>query len=527
MPNVKGFMVQGQQEPLLYDYNYLDNSPDSQIQEMSQELDSLQENFQEKISSKYATVEPVNWFDGSAVTEGILKADGTVMESTTRIFTDFIPVQAGDAIRQYYSTSETKIYRRNVCAYDSEKNVLSSKGSDSAGNGTWTVPSDVSYIRMTIDKTYLSQAIITKNNNNVPSYVAYFVPYDAIIEDFLTPDSETAIQKIVNGTLTTKDLASQYACALPKGNYFRQTVGLPQSWYYTNAVSPLTPVSIGVGSQYQKRENNRISFPNTDTLVSDNGFAWHVYDNLLTEIESDGQNVPYGNKRRIVAENLLNCSVLVIGDSTVDFDTMTQNMLDYFTSKNKTLTLLGTLGSGANKNEGRAGWKAADYLTNKTYNGVVNPFYNDGTFDFSYYMAQQGYSAPDFVVIQLGINDLYNYSETAIEPTWDAIKTMIDSIFSYNTGIKILLNLPTAPNSDQGEHTVFLPLYQNRVIKYNQYAMQQARALYGGTKVRPTYCHLILDPDSDIRDNVHPTDAGFEKMAMEVINQINCWQNGY
>ena len=206
-------------------------------------------------------------------------------------------------------------------------------------------------------------------------------------------------------------------------------------------------------------------------------------------------------------------------------------MLDYFTEKGHTLTLLGTIGDGStdNRNEGRAGWKASDYLTDRKYNGITNPFYNPTaeTFDFSYYMTNQGYSSPDFVIIQLGINDLYNSTSSAIIPTWDCIKVMIDSIFSYDSTIKVLLNLPTPPNSDESKHgSVSGFLYRNRVIRYNEYAMAKSLEIYHAAKVRPTWCHLILDPDTDIRDNVHPTNDGFRKMAMEVINQINCWQNG-
>ena len=54
---------------------------------------------------------------------------------------------------------------------------------------------------------------------------------------------------------------------------------------------------------------------------------------------------------------------------------------------------------------------------------------------------------------------------------------------------------------------------------------EQAASLYGFSKVRPTYCHLILDPETDIRDDVHPTAEGYGKMALEVCSQINVWQN--
>ena len=37
---------------------------------------------------------------------------------------------------------------------------------------------------------------------------------------------------------------------------------------------------------------------------------------------------------------------------------------------------------------------------------------------------------------------------------------------------------------------------------------------------------LVTDPDTEIRDNVHPTVSGYQKMGLEVVNQINCWQAG-
>ena len=497
------------------------------------DVSSLKSAFETYVADRFNTNMPSNWFNPNAITYGELNKNGTITESSNRIYTDYIPVDRNSIIQCFRSSPFTAIYRRHIAVYDSNKNILPTYGSDNSSTGTYTIsllpdPDTPKYVRITVDAEVLTlNAIIVTDGTTPTAYTPYFDPYDDIADDFLTQESKTALDKLKNHELTTTDLVNGYSCALPKGYIFRQTVGLPESWYYASAVSPLTPVSISAGTSYSQRKNDCISFPNDTALNSVNGYTWTVYDSLFALIDSDGQNVPYGMDRHIVAENLQDCSMLVIGDSTVDHDVMTQKMLDYFTSKNHTLTLLGTLGSGENKNEGRAGWKATDYLTNKQYDGVVNPFYNSATqtFDFAYYMTNQGYSVPDFVVLQLGINDLYNYSHTAIEPAWNAVKTMIDSILSYNTGIKILLNLPTAPNSNQARHTVFLPAYVNRVVKYNAYAMNQARALYGQSKVRPTYCHLILDPSTDISDNVHPTATGYEKMAKEVINQVNCWLN--
>lgn len=501
----------------------------AQAEAVGDAVDDLNESLNHYLVSKYTTIEPSNWLNLNAITDGELLANGTVTESTTRFYTDFIPVNEGDQIKAFRGNNFGTLYRRHVCLYDENKSVLSG-GTDSTTNAAFTIPSGVSFVRVTLDKNILTlKPMIVRDGITPTAYSAYFEPYEVLTEDFLSEESEEAVEKIKNKTLTTADLKNHYACALPYQSILRMTVGIPEMWYSANCITPSGFIDVGAGSEYAKEANKGTVFPNETAVNSVNGFSWHMYDDLLVLIASETGTAGVGRARRIVAENLQNCSVLVIGDSTVAFGTMTQYMLDYFNNKEKTLTLLGTLGSGTNRNEGRSGWSAKDYLTDRKYQGVTNPFYNPSTetFDFEYYMQNQGYTAPDFVVLQLGINDLYNYGASAIEPTWDAIKTMIDSIFSYNDSIHILLNLPTAPNSDRSQHSVFLPLYQNRIIRYNEYASIQAGEVYGATKVRPTYCHLILDPDTDIRDNVHPTNAGFEKMAKEVISQINVWQNGF
>lgn len=35
---------------------------------------------------------------------------------------------------------------------------------------------------------------------------------------------------------------------------------------------------------------------------------------------------------------------------------------------------------------------------------------------------------------------------------------MIDSVFVFNNSIKVLINLPTTPNSDKSKHSVSEPL---------------------------------------------------------------------
>ena len=201
-----------------------------------------------------------------------------------------------------------------------------------------------------------------------------------LTEDFVTPETEEIINKVKDKELVTTDLVNRYGCALPR-QPLRQTVGLPEMWYFANMGSPtgLSFAVTNVGNPLSLT-NKGVTFANSSSFTSGYGYYWAMFDSLLNNIRTDkasGQGYP----RNIINENLADCSLLAIGDSTIDSDYLTGGLLTYFTSKGHTITLLGTLGDGSatNKNEGRSGWSAADYFTNKTYNGVVNPFYNSST----------------------------------------------------------------------------------------------------------------------------------------------------
>lgn len=459
----------------------------------------------------------------NAITAGWLSASGGTGSSTTQGYTDYIPVTPGQVIRYYAKESGAFKQRsfRMICAYNASKSVLSSKGTNS-DTSKWTVPEGVAYIRPTIywkGSTTTTQVMITADFLPTEYEPYYSEKRYSVIKDFVTSEAESALNNIKGGN---------YACSLPISEYF-MTVGIPESWYYKSCLTTeYNKVNIATGN-IGKRENDKVYFANTETHYGNNGYQWSFYDSMLNLLKSE-KGAGAGYARNTKALNLSNCSLLAIGDSTVDHDVMTAKIKSFFTENGKEITLLGTLGDGqgsGNNNEGRAGWTTSDYFTNKKYNNVVNPFYNPntGTFDFAYYMNNQNYASVDFVVIQLGINDLYNYGVAQIEPTWDNVKLMIDSILEFNNNTKIILNLPTTPNGDQSEHSVFEPQYRNRLIRYCEYATQKAKELYSTTKVRVSYCHLILNPDTDIRDNVHPNNSGYEKMGLEVVNQINCWQN--
>jgi len=470
----------------------------------------------DRITSKMVEIKSNNLlFSDSDYTDGYIAKNGNVNSATTLGYSRKIPVQEGDIVRYYYYASNVFEAKnmRYVCAYDSGGSAVSASGAENVT--TFTVPSGIESIVVSFVKASANKMLTINYAPNPIAYEPYFTPYFVASEEF--------IEDVLN------EISPKYACSL-LASRFRQTLGIDEKFYYWSCKSPdCTYISMTVGNRDRgKMTNEYFDIPNDGSAGSaSNGYKWNLYDEHLKSVNIK-DNGGYGYPVRFTAENLSDCSLLALGDSTIDSDSITGTLVNYFASKEHTITLLGTLGSGTNKNEGRAGWSASDYLTDKTYNGITNPFYNSvtETFDFSFYMTNQGYSKPDFVVVQLGINDLYGKDLTAIASTWDAVKTIVDSILSYDNTIKVLLNLPTTPNKDQSKHSVFLPNYHNLVVNYNEYVINQVNAVYNAANVRCSYCHLILDPTVDISDNVHPTTAGYNKMAMEIINQINNWQNG-
>lgn len=497
------------------------------------QITDLKEDFQNNINtvtnkmilheSKNLVHADSDWTSGYYIDNG----NGNVVASASLSYSAKMPVNEGDVITLYSLYGGTFGIRqiRSVAAYNASQNFVSTIDSLGWKVNSYTVPNGVAYVVLSVP-TASNYMVVA--NTTVSSYEPWFAPYYIATYGFVKDAVES-------GEITTQNLKNGYAYALPKTK-FRQTVGIPCTWYRSSMATPPS-IYTYVNAGYTRTVNTDTAFSfGTDAADStNNGFVWYEYDTLMHLLYKFDNNTGYGAPTVVKALNLSNCSLLAIGDSTVDHDTMTAKLLSYFTEHGHTITLLGTLGSATdplNKNEGRAGWTTADYLANTIKNGYTNPFWNPSTetFDFSYYMTQQSYAGVDFVVIQLGINDLYPTNPRSIqEPNystiWANIKTMVDSIQAYNSNIKIIINLPTTPNSDPTAHLTSEVIYQNYVIKYNNYALDQILAL-NENKIRASYCHLILNPATEIRDNVHPTVVGYEKMALEIINQINCWQNG-
>lgn len=134
------------------------------------------------------TVMPENLLDFDTVTFGKYKTNaGTTADNSDYWYSDYIPVEAGKTYsfqRGNKTTAQGRSYLqvRWVSCYDSQKNILSDKGTSTWGT-SFVVPNGVSYIVLSS-----GELISPKNDKNASvvegtelvDYTEYFAPYRSV-----------------------------------------------------------------------------------------------------------------------------------------------------------------------------------------------------------------------------------------------------------------------------------------------------------------------------------------------------------
>lgn len=148
--------------------------------------------------------------------------------------------------------------------------------------------------------------------------------------------------------------------------------------------------------------------------------------------------------------------VIILGDSTTNNGIAVTKLNQNFENDSMHIQTLGTRGTAPNNHEGRSGWRFSSYFQPSTDPGVENPWYNPNTqtFDASYYFTQTGIAKPDWLFINLGINDTFGYANDAsldsgITTIMQQCDAMIASIKDAGSGIKVGLCLTIPPNHSQ------------------------------------------------------------------------------
>jgi len=226
-------------------------------------------------------------------------------------------------------------------------------------------------------------------------------------------------------------------------------------------------------------------------------------------------------------------SVLVIGDSFIKYtwgSGVLKYVSDFAAADNVTLNFVGTVTTGYGFHaEARGGWSAVDYLTHYVpvaerdpsatdeQKKMPSPFVfsdNDTVagayFDFAKYLTVNNMSAPDIIMISLGMNG----GDTSAA----AIQEMIADIHADYPNIKIIVSMiPTVPRRiESGDFYTRKTSRENQNLSYIAlFDKRDAEKIYLSSE------HLAIDGILGLggtEQNVNPVSFDDSDKVMEIIN---------
>lgn len=228
-------------------------------------------------------------------------------------------------------------------------------------------------------------------------------------------------------------------------NVINTVVGQELSIYFDNIIlcNNLKNYQIDCACDVGKQQNERFVY--TPASAGSHTLTVNVYKNYNQLVARASVTI----NAISATGNGMTKKVCLIGDSWTASVWYPSYLQERFSADGDNITLIGTIKPWGDYNgcpiiEGRAGWKATDYITKASFNGVSNAFWNPsaGKFDFGYYLSNNGLATPDVVTLFLGINDA---GGTPYYKTIEAMQTMIDSILSVNPAAKIGVALLPPP----------------------------------------------------------------------------------
>lgn len=179
------------------------------------------------------------------------------------------------------------------------------------------------------------------------------------------------------------------------------------------------------------------------------------------------------------------------------------------------------------KHEGRSGWRAEQYYTG--YGGTGNYFWDGNQFSFSHYVTERlGGTAPDVVILFLGMNDMERNLDDAVNYE----KLMVDNIRSSYPNLPIIICAPQARDYNVEGHVAkngflmmkklyekfclytnlyFVPLYLIHDSEYNYCLADE----HEGVNL---YSPIVKNK---VVDSVHPQNAGYFQFADAIYGALS------
>lgn len=376
--------------------------------------------------------------DPDFVSGKYIRKDGTLNDNSAYVTTGYIGVEPGDTIVASYLALSGNTYGATlygIAAYNSEKTVISNSGVSAGNQGTYLVPENIHYLRVSIREGSFTQYLqIEKNhsgNTMWKPYKPYEAPHYELKESYMFP--------LPNAPENVYLPSDVYVAVGRTIELYNSQVVLDYEKYHFQW-------KCAKGNAYKRK------FSITGDTAGNQNLDLYLYD--------DKKNLCWVGRCviHIVAASNPEKKIMPIGDSLTNWKAWLQETM--LLSENN-IEWVGTRYSGASvdsegntyasgtiHHEGRSGFSASDYLTNSTYtfddryDGVdtveasANPFWDGTKFSLSHYLSvQTGVNTPDAVQIFLGTNDI----RSGIEPATTNIVAMVESIRTEYPTMKIFI----------------------------------------------------------------------------------------
>ena len=376
------------------------------------------------------------------------------------------------------------------------------------------------------------------NTGTPPASYTFTVPTNAYAYQFSYPSSYENVQiekgdiatsyepfgyylegVLIKGADTETTSEDEITINLPEKLY--GVVGKELSIYYNNVIDARpTGLDFDIGGSLgMQLEKRWVATPTTEGTSA-----------LSLSVFKDYKQLSKKDTILVTEEiSTKDLKVLYFGDSTVNAGGVTKRLLELYSQETSNLTLLGTRGLDAtNRYEGRGGWGASTYRTPTEIYGAGNPFYNPEKkdFDFAYYMTNQGYATPNHFIIQLGINDVFGFSDddvlnTNIDKILNDFDFIINNVKAYNSSIKVGVTLTIPPNASQDAFGIAYGNGQNQWRYKRNNALWVSRLIehYRGKESQGIYLVPMqhnIDTTTNIIDAVHPKFDGYDPMGDSV-----------
>lgn len=469
---------------------------------------------------------------------------GKIIDDINYSVSHKIKCQYGDTVYLSRNISDISNERQfvtawSICAYDSSDKFIgiSTKGS-------YAVPQNTDYVRFNYWTTLKPTRKIMLSLSSDITYEEYFKPY-YIIE-------KNAIDNPVKELFKDDGIIVDRKIIMPLyGLYVMQGKSVPV--FFDNIIMHGQAKNLNV---FQSAKGNFLDngvFQKSLETLEKGFYQNHIMVNSSYNTLLKKNDDVISNTRLTVVDtnagNGVTRKILVIGDSITAANVWTDKLIDLFTDDVMNIEMLGTRGTSKAPNEGRGGWRAWNYAFEKNASAdglssnATNPFYNESTkqFDFSYYMTNQGYSSVDYVLICLGTNDVSRSTHNTDDDILLAWTTIINSIKSFDSNIKIilwLLPMPCGLTNEQPKKDIFLHMKELLINNYDNTTSRQTNKIYlvdVGCSISPiddfNYKEELISEYGEEKwkrptDIIHPATKGYYAIAKNIHAGIKAIESG-